>query len=84
VPVHWLARNRFDSDAKIARVRDPIVIFHSARDRLIPLDAARDLYAKIPGPKLMVETEGGHNGAGFADPDALRQAFSAFWPIEGE
>jgi uncharacterized protein len=84
VPVHWLATNRFDSDGKITRIPVPVLIFHSARDRLIPLSAARDLYAKVTAPKLMMETAGGHNSAGFADPNALRAGFDRFWPVDGE
>jgi uncharacterized protein len=85
VPARWLATNRFDSDGKIARLRGPIVVFHSGNDRLIPLQAARDLYAKIAVEKLMIETGGGHNNAGFADADALRRAFNTFWPLtDGE
>ena len=80
VPAHWLATNRFDSAGKIARLRVPLVVFHSATDRLIPLQAARDLFAKATAPKVMFETGGGHNNAGFADPDALRAAFAQFWP----
>ena len=80
VPVQYLATNRFDSDAKVERIRVPMVVFHSAADRLIPLQAARDLFAKIKAPKRMIETMGGHNSAGFADPDALREAMWNFWP----
>ena len=85
VPARWLATNRFDSDGKIARLPGPVVVFHSANDRLIPLQASRDLYAKIAVEKLMIETGGGHNNAGFADPDALHRAFSTFCPLsDGE
>jgi pimeloyl-ACP methyl ester carboxylesterase len=80
VPVHYLATNRFDSTAKIERLRVPTVVFHSAADRLIPLQAARDLFARITAPKRMFETIGGHNGAGFSDPDTLRGALWTFWP----
>jgi uncharacterized protein len=80
VPVHYLATNRFDSDAKVERIRVPMVVFHSAADRLIPLQAARDLFAKIKAPKRMIETMGGHNSAGFAELDALREAMGNFWP----
>lgn len=80
VPVHYLATNRFDSSAKVDRLRVPVVVFHSAYDRLIPLQAARDLFAKIIAPKRMIETGGGHNGAGFADIEALRAAMWEFWP----
>jgi uncharacterized protein len=80
VPAHLLARNRFDSAAKVGRLQVPIVVFHSDTDRLIPLSAARALFGAITSPKLMIETAGGHNGAGFADPGALRQAMFHFWP----
>ena len=84
VPAGWLATNRFDSNDKIARLRGPIVVFHSQNDRLIPLQAARDLFAKVAVEKLMIETDGGHNNAGFADSAALRRAFATFWPITSE
>jgi uncharacterized protein len=87
VPVNFLATNRFDSNAKIERVGVPVIVFHSAADRLIPLQTARDLFAKITARKRMIETTGGHNSAGFADPDALRDAMWSFWPpsaVSGE
>jgi pimeloyl-ACP methyl ester carboxylesterase len=80
VPVHYLATNRFDSSAKIDRLHVPIVVFHSAYDRLIPLQAARELFDKITAPKRMIETGGGHNGAGFEDIEALRATMWEFWP----
>ena len=83
VPVALLATNRFDSSSKIGRLRQPTVVFHSASDRLIPLQAARDLFTMVRAPKLMIETGGGHNNAGFADPEALRQAFWTFWRSPG-
>ena len=80
VPVHYLATNRFDSTAKVERIGVPMVVFHSATDRLIPLQAARDLFAKIKAPKRMIETIGGHNSAGFADVEVLRETMWNFWP----
>jgi hypothetical protein len=80
LPADLLATNRFDSSSKIARIRQPVVLFHSGNDRLIPLQAARDLYTRITATKWMVETAGGHNGAGFADENALREALWRFWP----
>ncbi|MGE0592434.1 MAG: alpha/beta hydrolase [Vicinamibacterales bacterium] len=79
-PVEFLARNRFDSVAKMRRVQVPLLVFHSERDRLIPLPAARALVALAAGSTRMVETGGGHNGAGFAEPEALREALWRFWP----
>ena len=81
VPVGFLASSRFDSIAKIGNVHAPVVVVHAVNDRWVPLDAARALFARVPGRKLMLETGGGHNGAGFADVDQLRDALAAFWPV---
>ncbi len=81
VPVNLLARNRFDSIEKAARIRVPIVLVHATNDRLVPIAAARRLFARIPGPKLMVETAGGHTRAGFNPVDELANALSRFWPL---
>ena len=81
VPVRFLASNRFDSLSKIGRVRAPVVVVHAVNDRWVPLTAARALFERAVGPKTMLETAGGHNGAGFADVDQLRDALAAFWPV---
>jgi pimeloyl-ACP methyl ester carboxylesterase len=81
-PVHWLASQRFDSVAKAARVRAPVVMVHGTRDRLIPIAVARALFRALPEPKLMLETRGSHNRAGFDDGAPLAEALQRFWPIE--
>jgi uncharacterized protein len=82
-PVHWLSSHRFETVAKAARVRVPVLLVHAANDRLIPLDAARSLFDLFPGPKLMLETGGGHNRAGIGEP-AFADALDRFWPLAGE
>jgi hypothetical protein len=42
--------------------------------------AVRALFARAAEPKLMIETTGGHNRAGFDDVEELRAALAAFWP----
>jgi alpha-beta hydrolase superfamily lysophospholipase len=79
-PVDWLASLRFDSMAKARRVRGPIVMVHGERDRLIPIAAARALFAELPEPKVMVETRGSHNRAGFGDGTPLGETLGRFWP----
>lgn len=81
VPVRILARNRFDSIGKIARVRVPIVLVHATSDRLVPLEAARRLFSRVTAPKLMLETGGGHNRAGFNPVAELSEALSRVWPV---
>jgi pimeloyl-ACP methyl ester carboxylesterase len=80
-PVRLLASQRFDSLSKAPRVNVPVVQVHSPNDRMIPIAAARALFERFPGTKLMVETGGGHNGAGFAGDAAMAEALARFWPI---
>jgi uncharacterized protein len=79
-PVALLAANRFDSRSKVEQLRVPVLVVHAATDRLIPLSAARELFERIHAPKAMLETTGGHNRAGFAQPDDLERAMRVFWP----
>jgi len=78
-PVRWLASQRFDSMGKAHRVRGPVVMVHGSRDQLIPIAAARALFSELPEPKLLVETTGGHNRAGFGDGAPLAEALARFW-----
>ena len=52
---------------------------HSAKDWLVPMDAARVLFDRFPGKKMMLELPGRHNDVGFAG-DALNRALGQFWP----
>jgi uncharacterized protein len=80
-PVNWLASLRFDSVAKARRVRGPVLMVHGSRDQLIPIAAARALFDALPAPKLMLETSGGHNRAGFGDGAPLAESLRRFWPL---
>lgn len=51
VPVRWLLKDRFESDAKIARVRAPVFILHGEKDRVVPVSAGRALFAAAVEPK---------------------------------
>jgi fermentation-respiration switch protein FrsA (DUF1100 family) len=52
-PVKALVRDKFDSMAKIARVRCPIFIMHGTADQVIPIRYGERLYALAPSPKEM-------------------------------
>jgi fermentation-respiration switch protein FrsA (DUF1100 family) len=80
-PVGLLASNRFDSLSKIATVRVPVLVVHSRNDRFVPIAAGQSLYAAATGPKLMLETGGGHNSAGFSPVEELAGALRQFWPV---
>ena len=57
-----LARGRFESDRKIARVRCPLLFFHGDRDQVIDIDLGRRLFDDAPTPKAFEVVSGaGHN-----------------------
>ena len=77
-PVARLASLQFDSLAKAPRVMVPVLQVHAPQDWLVPLDAARGLFARFPGRKVMLELPGGHNDVGFRD-ESLKRALAEFW-----
>jgi fermentation-respiration switch protein FrsA (DUF1100 family) len=57
-----LARGRFESDAKIGRIRAPLLFFHGDRDELIDFELGRALFEAAPEPKAFETIAGaGHN-----------------------
>lgn len=53
---------RFESDAKVARLRSPVLFFHGDRDRVIDYTLGRRLFELTPGPKAFETIPGaGHN-----------------------
>lgn len=62
LPVGWLLGGTFDAAAKIPRVRAPLLFLHGDRDRIIPIELGRRLYAAAPEPKAFWVVRGaGHN-----------------------
>jgi fermentation-respiration switch protein FrsA (DUF1100 family) len=58
----WLARNRFDSEGKIARLRAPVLFFHGDRDEIVAYRLGRQLFDAAPDPKAFETIRGaGHN-----------------------
>jgi fermentation-respiration switch protein FrsA (DUF1100 family) len=47
----WLIRDRYDSLARIGRVRAPILLFHGDADTTIPIRFGERLYDAAPEPK---------------------------------
>lgn len=61
-PVRLLVLDPFDSEARITRVRAPILILHGEEDTTIPVKFARKLYAAAPEPKEAHFFAGGNHG----------------------
>ena len=78
LPVRLIARNRFASDRKIARLTLPKLFLHARADDVVPLDHGRRLFALAPEPKRFVELAGGHGDAFLVDSAAYYGAIAAF------
>ncbi|MEQ1805507.1 MAG: alpha/beta fold hydrolase [Burkholderiaceae bacterium] len=81
LPITPLITQRFDSAAKVGRVRSPILVVHGANDALIRPELGRALFERAASPKRFVLVEGGThystNGLGQQHyRDALRELFS--------
>lgn len=59
----YVPKTRFDSLAKIARVRAPVLIAHGTRDSVVPLWMGKSLFQAAPEPKTWLVI----NGAGHDD-----------------
>jgi fermentation-respiration switch protein FrsA (DUF1100 family) len=70
-----LAKDPFRSDARIGRVKAPLLVMHGGRDNVIPTAFGERLFALANEPKRLVRfPQGGHNDLeGFGALDAARQ-----------
>lgn len=83
-PVHLLARHEFNSLAKARTIDIPVLYFSGWPDPYMPRADARALFAQFRGPKLMVETGGGHHHSGFTHKADLYRGLKTFWPVKSE
>jgi pimeloyl-ACP methyl ester carboxylesterase len=61
VPVRWLLLDRFDSRSLIAKIRVPVLIFHSTDDPVIPFRMGRSLADQLGARATLVQMNGlGH------------------------
>ena len=55
-----LAASTHDAASRLSRVQAPCLVMHGERDRLLPLDNARELVRLVPGAQLRVIRGAGH------------------------
>jgi fermentation-respiration switch protein FrsA (DUF1100 family) len=61
LPVSLLMKDQFRSDARIGRVKAPVLIMHGERDRVVPFRLGERLFAMANEPKRFVRfPDGGH------------------------
>lgn len=63
--IEHLPRSRFDSLAKITRVRCSVLVIHGTRDPVVPFSMGQRLYEAAPEPKSFLPVEGGEHDSIF-------------------
>ncbi len=63
-PVHLAVIDQYDTQAHIANIKAPLLIFHSVNDQIIPVEMGRHLAEIAPGRKrIVIDPEGQHVSA---------------------
>ena len=57
----WLMKTRWDSLAKIGRLRAPLLVMHGDADEVIPYTQGRAVFAAAPEPKTFFTIRGGRH-----------------------
>ena len=72
VPATYLVRDRFDSLSKIGEIDAPLLVLHGERDRVIPVEFGRELFAAAREPKTWRGfMQAGHDLYDFGAADAV-------------
>jgi fermentation-respiration switch protein FrsA (DUF1100 family) len=61
LPVRWLATIRYDTCAKLPRLKMPVLVMHSPTDEIIAFHHGKRNFAVANEPKLFCELSGFHN-----------------------
>lgn len=79
----YLPRSRFDSLAKIARVKAPVLVIHGTRDGVIPFEMGRRLYEEAREPKAFLPIEGAeHDDPYVVGGETYFRRLSAFVAVQ--
>lgn len=78
LPVRWVLRIKYDSIAKIGRVKAPVLVIHSRADDLVPFEQGERLFEAAAGKKEFLETGGAHSAGGFTNKAEWRAKVHAF------
>jgi fermentation-respiration switch protein FrsA (DUF1100 family) len=78
LPVRLVLRIKYDSIAKIGKVKVPVLVIHSRADDLVPFEQGERLFQAAAGPKQFLETGGAHSAGGFTNKAEWRAKVHAF------
>lgn len=75
----WGLQNEFRNIDKISRLAVPLLLIHGERDRIVPVEMGRRLFAKAPPPKqLLIVPGAGHSNAHAVGGQSYRRAWLDF------
>ena len=78
LPVRWLTRFDYDTEAALASVTIPVMVVHSPDDQIVPFAHGRSLFAAAREPKQFLEIGGGHNNGFLQSEQQYLTALDAF------
>ncbi len=85
LPVGWLCRFDYATEATIGRVRCPVLVIHSRDDEIIPFAMGRRVFEAAGEPKRFLAIGGGHNdGFLVSQGDYLREIDSVLDEVLGK
>jgi fermentation-respiration switch protein FrsA (DUF1100 family) len=78
-PVGALIRTRYETLAKVPRLRVPLLVLHGERDEIVPFDQGRRVFEAAPEPKRFFAIPGaGHNDTYLSGGEPYWRAFEDF------
>ena len=78
VPVSWILKDTFDSFAKAARVRAPVLVLIAERDRVIPRAHSERLFGAFPRGQVELRAIAGTNHDSISTAPEYFRALTAF------
>ena len=76
-PVHWLLKDRWDSQSRIQKVYSPTLFIHSKKDSVVPFRFANKLFQAANEPKKHIWLEGSDHNANL-ETESVRKSIIDF------
>ena len=84
LPVRWLARLRYDTEAWVRRVQAPVLVVHSLDDEIVPFSHGQAVFDAAGQPKTLLRLRGGHNDGFLVSAEVYRRGLGEFMADLGQ
>ncbi|MBN8910749.1 MAG: alpha/beta hydrolase [Rhizobiales bacterium] len=62
IPGRWFMTDRYETRGHIAKIDAPLLVMHGEKDRIVPIEMGREIFARAPEPKaLKTFPQAGHD-----------------------